>query len=48
MLEAMKQPGKAAEGSAAVYGLAASIPDRSLIADIARGYIDTLYKTVAD
>ncbi|RUS34756.1 pyridoxal phosphate-dependent transferase [Jimgerdemannia flammicorona] len=30
--------------SAAIYGTAASLPDKSLIAEIATGYIDLLYK----
>jgi hypothetical protein len=32
-------------GSAAIYGMSAAIPDRSLIDRIARGYIDTMYLT---
>lgn len=32
-------------GSAAIYGLAEALPDGSLIEDMARGFIDTLYLT---
>ncbi|RKP14564.1 pyridoxal phosphate-dependent transferase [Piptocephalis cylindrospora] len=31
-------------GMAAIYGLAATLPDRSLIVDVAKGFIDALYK----
>ncbi|RYG52269.1 hypothetical protein EON66_09925 [archaeon] len=34
------------EGSAAIYGMAASIPDKSLVAQVASMFLDTLYKTV--
>jgi len=30
-------------GSAAIYGMAESLPDGSVIDDMARGFIDTLY-----
>jgi sphinganine-1-phosphate aldolase len=33
------------EGMAAMYGMAAAIPDRSLIGEIAAGFIDALYLT---
>ena len=36
-------PNAKEEGMAAMYGLAAAIPDRSLIDEIARGFIDALY-----
>lgn len=40
----MADPSKSkAEGFAAIYGLAASIPDRSMIEVVARGFIDCLY-----
>jgi sphinganine-1-phosphate aldolase len=32
-------------GSAAIYGMAESIPDGSIIEDMAKGFIDTLYLT---
>eukprot|EP00730_Choanoeca_flexa_P003592 TRINITY_DN11448_c1_g1_i7.p1 TRINITY_DN11448_c1_g1~~TRINITY_DN11448_c1_g1_i7.p1 ORF type:complete len:296 (+),score=73.16 TRINITY_DN11448_c1_g1_i7:158-1045(+) len=32
-----------AEGGAAVYGMAASIPDRSIILDVVKSYLDTTY-----
>ncbi|KAJ1969498.1 Dihydrosphingosine phosphate lyase, partial [Dimargaris verticillata] len=32
------------EGSAAIYGLATTVPDRSIVGDIARGFVDSLYK----
>lgn len=42
--EIMADPNKRkAEGFAAIYGLAASIPDRSMIEVMARGFIDCLY-----
>jgi hypothetical protein len=28
-----------------MYGLAASIPDKSLVADVAKSFLDTLYQT---
>eukprot|EP00743_Colponemidia_sp_Colp-15_P001248 GILK01001371.1.p1 GENE.GILK01001371.1~~GILK01001371.1.p1 ORF type:complete len:560 (+),score=86.52 GILK01001371.1:38-1681(+) len=42
--EVRADPAKYAKGSAAIYGMAASIPDTSLVADIAKGYLDTMYK----
>lgn len=33
------------DGSAAIYGMAASIPDKSMVQDLAKGFIDCLYKT---
>ena len=41
----MKDPKAKATGQAAMYGLSASIPDRSIVADIAMGYLDMLYRT---
>lgn len=32
------------KGMAAIYGLAASVPDKRLVVDIAKGYLDTLTK----
>lgn len=40
--------GKAKDGkgsSAALYGVAGSIPDKSIVRDLAVGFLDTLYKT---
>ena len=31
------------DGMAAIYGTAANIPDRSIVGDVARGFIDCLY-----
>lgn len=45
MAEVLKNPKEKASGSAAIYGMSAAIPDRSLIDRIARGYIDTMYLT---
>jgi len=39
----MINPIKKGEGDAAIYGLAAAIPDRSLVESIAKGYIDSMY-----
>jgi sphinganine-1-phosphate aldolase len=36
-------PEKYKGGDAAIYGLAASIPDRSIVEDIAKGFLDALY-----
>jgi sphinganine-1-phosphate aldolase len=38
-----EEPEKWSKGSAAIYGMAASIPDTSIVDDLARGYIDALY-----
>lgn len=45
MTEAMKTPSQPATGSAAMYGVAASIPDRTIIQDITKGFVDALYLT---
>ena len=39
----MKNPGKKAEGSGAMYGMAAAIPDRSVVDEIARTFVEALY-----
>ena len=36
------EPSKWSKGSAAIYGMAAGIPDTSIVDDLARGYIDAL------
>ena len=43
--ELMKDPKSKATGKAAFYGLSMSVPDRSIISEIATEYIDMLYKT---
>ncbi|XP_071829993.1 sphingosine-1-phosphate lyase 1-like [Apostichopus japonicus] len=43
--EVMKDPGKKAEGAAALYGTAQAIPDRSIITEMARGYLAACYNT---
>jgi len=42
--ELMKTPGKKAEGAGAIYGMAQAVPDRSIVDNIARCFIDTLYE----
>jgi len=42
--ELMQSPGKKAEGAGAMYGVAQAIPDRSLVDQMARGYIDVLFE----
>jgi len=42
--EVKKNPKVKATGEAALYGMAASIPDRSIIDELARGYLDLSYK----
>ncbi|ORX49165.1 sphingosine-1-phosphate lyase [Hesseltinella vesiculosa] len=37
-------PGQAKGSSAAIYGTAASVPDKSIVEDVAAGFIDLLYK----
>lgn len=37
-------PGKYKNGSGAIYGMASSIPDKSLVNQVAYGFLDTLYK----
>lgn len=41
----MKDPGKKVEGVGVVYGMAQSIPDRSLVSDIACQYLNSIYET---
>jgi sphinganine-1-phosphate aldolase len=41
--EVKAQKGKS-QGTAAIYGMAASIPDKSLVGDVAKGYLDLLTK----
>lgn len=42
-VELVQSNGNMEGGMAAIYGMAASIPDKSLVEDIAKGYIDLLY-----
>lgn len=44
--EIMKNPKAEVTGSAAMYGLAQALPDRSIVADIAVLFLETAYKTV--
>ncbi|CZT16797.1 probable glutamate decarboxylase/sphingosine phosphate lyase [Ramularia collo-cygni] len=46
VVEACKGQAKDGKGSsAALYGVAGSIPDKSIVRDLAVGFLDTLYKT---
>jgi len=41
--EIIKDPSKSKAGSAAMYGMAASIPDRSIVEDLTGVFLDSLY-----
>ncbi|PSN29272.1 Sphingosine-1-phosphate lyase [Blattella germanica] len=41
----MKNPGKPVEGKFAVYGMSHSIPDRSIVGDFTRFFLDSMYYT---
>ena len=41
---ALAQPGELT-GRAAVYGMAQTIPDKSLVAELATGFLDIIYST---
>ncbi|KAM9365744.1 sphingosine-1-phosphate lyase 1 [Pholidichthys leucotaenia] len=41
----MKTPKEKTTGKGAIYGMAQSIPDRSLVSEISRGFLDCLYST---
>lgn len=43
--EIMKDPPKPSTGQAAIYGMAQSLPDRTVVEDLARAYIDACYST---
>ena len=43
--EIMKDPTAKPTGTAAMYGMAQAIPDRSIVSELATGFIDLLYKT---
>lgn len=42
--ELIADPSSAKGSTAAIYGTAASIPDKTIIEDVAAGFIDLLYK----
>jgi sphinganine-1-phosphate aldolase len=44
----LKDPEAAGGGSAAVYGMAASIPDRSIVSELTAVYLDSLYASKRD
>jgi len=39
----MKSPGSKTTGAGAMYGMAASIPDRSIVGDLTKAYLDAFY-----
>lgn len=41
----MKKPGAKTTGAGAMYGMAASIPDRSIVGDLTKAYMDAFYDT---
>nr|XP_057908641.1 sphingosine-1-phosphate lyase 1 isoform X1 [Doryrhamphus excisus] len=41
----MKNPKEKTTGKGAIYGMAQSIPDRSMVTEISRGFLDCLYST---
>uniref|UniRef100_A0A6Q2ZKG1 sphinganine-1-phosphate aldolase n=1 Tax=Esox lucius TaxID=8010 RepID=A0A6Q2ZKG1_ESOLU len=41
----MKNPNERTTGKGAIYGMAQSIPDRSMVTEISRGFLDCLYST---
>ena len=43
--EILKVPQAKNEGAGAMYGMAASIPDRSIVGDLTKAYIDAFYDT---
>ncbi|KAG5672948.1 hypothetical protein PVAND_003035 [Polypedilum vanderplanki] len=43
--EIMKDPGKPVEGKMAIYGVSQTIPDRSIVGDFTRLFLDSLYFT---
>jgi len=44
----LQDPEAAGGGSAAVYGMAASIPDRSIVSELTAVYLDSLYASKSD
>ncbi|XP_078387059.1 sphingosine-1-phosphate lyase 1 isoform X2 [Cetorhinus maximus] len=43
--EIMKNPDEKTTGRGAIYGMAQSIPDRSMVTEISHGFLDCLYST---
>ncbi|XP_037947472.1 sphingosine-1-phosphate lyase-like [Teleopsis dalmanni] len=43
--EIMKNPGKPVEGKMAIYGVAQTIPDRSVVGDVTRCFLNSMYYT---
>ena len=43
--EIMKNPGKPVEGKMAIYGMAQSIPDRTVVGDVTRCFLNAMYYT---
>lgn len=43
--ELMKNPEKPVEGKMALYGVAQSIPDRSIVGDFTKLFLDSIYFT---
>ncbi|XP_020350537.1 sphingosine-1-phosphate lyase 1 isoform X2 [Oncorhynchus kisutch] len=41
----LKNPNEKTTGMGAIYGMAQSIPDRSMVTEISRGFLDCLYST---
>lgn len=41
--EIMTNPGQVVEGKMAIYGVAQSLPDRSLVGDIAKSFLDSMH-----
>uniref|UniRef100_A0A672L9C8 sphinganine-1-phosphate aldolase n=1 Tax=Sinocyclocheilus grahami TaxID=75366 RepID=A0A672L9C8_SINGR len=41
----MKNPKEKTTGMGAIYGMAQSIPDRSMVAEVSQGFLDCLYST---
>ncbi|XP_032792755.1 sphingosine-1-phosphate lyase isoform X1 [Daphnia magna] len=46
--EIMKSPKAEAEGAAVIYGMAQSIPDRSMVSDIASVFLESIYNLKTD
>lgn len=45
LVDILKNPGLAVEGDMAIYGMSQRIPDRSIVGDITKVYIDAMYYT---
>ena len=45
MSQIMTQPNDELTGRAAVYGMAQTIPDKSLVSELVTGFMDVLYST---